>query len=152
RAHLALLAIGRQQAQDLLRGREPGLDGRLGVQRAEVVAGQEDPASPPHERGLERTPAREAVGGTGLPALDLRFDDGIAEAGAEDMVQVAGVDAEDLFVALRQQRARQAGGGKGHDAAARLLYRLAAPDEAGLVQHDVERSLWGGYGVRGVPG
>src|SRR5919108_3807835 len=70
------LAIGRQQAQDLLRGREPGLDGGLGVQRPEVVAGQEDPACPPHERGLERAPAREAVGGTGLPALDLGFDDG----------------------------------------------------------------------------
>src|SRR5215472_4435490 len=146
------LAIGRQQAQDLLRGREPGLDGGLGVQRPEVVAGQEDPASPPHEGGLERIPAWEAVGGTGLPALDLRFDDGAAEAGAEDMVQVVGVDAEDLFIALRQQRARQAGGGEGHDAAARLPSRLAAPDEAGLVQHDVERPLWRSYGVRVVPG
>src|SRR5215469_11039878 len=146
------LAIGRQQAQDLLRGRESGLDGGLGVQRPEVVAGQEDPASPPHERGLERTPAREAVGGTGLPALDLRFDDGVGEAGAEDMVQIAGVDAEDLLVALRQQRARQAGGGEGHDAAAGLPHRLAAPNEAGLVQRDVERPLWRSYGVRAVPG
>src|SRR5499427_611761 len=146
------LAIGRQQAQDLLRGRESGLDGGLGVQRPEVVAGQEDPASPPHEDGLKRAPAREAVGGPGLPALDLRFDDGVAEAGAEDMVQIAGVDAEDLIVALGQQRAGQAGGGEGHDAAARLPRRLAAPDEAGLVQHDVERSLRRRYGVRVVPG
>src|SRR5262249_30862907 len=71
------LAMGRQQAQALLRGRESGLDGGLGVQSPEVVAGQEDPASPPHERGLESGPAREAVGGTGFPALDLCFDDGV---------------------------------------------------------------------------
>src|SRR5215475_2843082 len=90
-AHLAPLVIGRQQAQGLLRSREPGLDGGLGVQRPEVVASQEDPASPSHERGLERTSAWEAVGGTGLPALDLRFDDGVAEAGAEDMVQIVDV-------------------------------------------------------------
>src|SRR5215470_15462761 len=146
------LAVGRQQAQGLLRGREPGLDGGLGVQRPEVVAGQEDPASPPHEGGLERTPAREAVGGTGLEALDLRFDDGVAEAGAEDLVQIVGVGTEDLVVALRQQRARQAGGGENHNAAARLPHGLAAPDEAGLIQRDVERSLWRRYGVRVVPG
>jgi Serine hydroxymethyltransferase len=40
------LAVGRQQAQGLLRGRESGLDGGLGVERPEVVTGQEDPAPP----------------------------------------------------------------------------------------------------------
>ena len=68
RGPLALLALGGEQARGLLRGGEAGRDRGLGVEGAEVVAGQEDPAAPPRQGRLQRAPAREAVGGSRSPS------------------------------------------------------------------------------------
>src|SRR5688572_7063812 len=85
-----LLELGGEQARGLLRRREPALDCGLGIERPEVVTGQEDAAAPSRQGRLERTPPREAVRRTGLPALNLRLDDRAAEAAAQDLVQVVG--------------------------------------------------------------
>src|SRR5699024_10776365 len=96
------LSGGDEDVRRLLGGGEAGADRRLRVQRAQVVAGEEDSARERIERRLQLSASREAVGRAGAPALHMRlFDD--SRKSRQHLVEVADIGVEDVLVVLVEQ-------------------------------------------------
>src|SRR6476620_60326 len=131
------LALGGKQTLHFLRGSQSRPDRSLGVQGAEVVAGEENATAATSHCGLQLAAAREAVRRPGGPALNPRLHDLLREV-RQDFIEVSEILVADLIIVEFEQLARQGRGGEGHDAATGLPLLLIAADNVRHVQQHVE--------------